>query len=215
MRRDSLPAVDPAAFPSGFERRGATTRGVLLAAGTSSRYGDENKLLVALDGEPLVRRAAATLVESDVDGVTVVVGHEAEAVREALADLDVAVAANPDYAAGQSTSVRRGVRDARERGADAVLIALGDMPNVAPASVDLVVEAYERGVADVVAAGYDGRRGNPVLFDTRHFDDLVGVDGDAGGRHLLRESESAVAVETGDPGVLRDVDRPGDLADVD
>jgi molybdenum cofactor cytidylyltransferase len=190
--------------------RDATVVGVLLAAGTSSRFGDRNKLLAEVDGTPVVRRAAETLIDSRVDAVTVVVGHEADRVRAALSGLDVTIVGNPDYRAGQSTSVRAGVEAVRDR-ADAAVFALGDMPFVAPAAVDALVEAYLAGAGDALAVACDGERGNPALFDARHFDRLAGVRGDTGGRAILREE--GVLVETGDPGVRRDVDTPEDLPD--
>ncbi|MFB6107735.1 MAG: NTP transferase domain-containing protein [Haloplanus sp.] len=185
--------------------------GVLLAAGTSSRFGDANKLLADVAGDPVVRRAARTLIESRVDPVVVVVGHEADRVRAALSGLDVTVVANPDYADGQATSVRAGIRAVSEAGADAAVVALGDMPFVRPRSVELLVAAYRADAGDPLAAAYRGERGNPVLFGARHFDALRAVDGDVGGRRLVRESGGSALVETDDPGVRRDVDEPTDL----
>lgn len=208
-RRDSLPVVDPADLPSGGDRPPKSVHGVVLAAGTSSRFGGRNKLLEPLDGAPLVRRAVRTVAASDLDGVTVVVGHDADRVRAALDGLDVRVRRNDRFADGQSTSVAVGVAAARERNADAVLVALGDMPAVSVGTVNLLLSVYSRGGGTALAAACDGRRGNPVVFDGRHFDALLSVEGDAGGREVLL-AEGAT-VETGDPGVLRDVDRPEDL----
>lgn len=213
MGRDELPIRDPTALPDERPRSNASVHGVLLAAGASSRYGAENKLLATVDGEPLVRHAVKSLLKSTVGGVTVVVGHDHDRVTDGFADLDVAVRVNGAYGDGQSTSVRLGVRDAAERDADAVLIALGDMPSVSPTTHDLLVDAYERGTADIVAAAYEGRRGNPVLFDDGFFEPLTDVRGDIGGRELIAESGAAIAVETGDPGVFHDVDRPSDVDD--
>jgi molybdenum cofactor cytidylyltransferase len=182
--------------------------GVLLAAGTSDRYGDDNKLLATHDGDPLVRHAARTLRDAPVDPVVVVVGHEADRVRAALAGFDPDVAYNDDYASGQASSVRAGVAAVRDRTA-AVVVALGDMPFVTPTSVDLLVDAHAAGVGDALAAAHDGRRGNPVLFGRRFFDALGDVTGDTGGRAILLEHGRLV--ETGDPGVRRDVDDPEDL----
>lgn len=211
MSKTDLPLRAPSTFPESDEHRSATVRGVLLAAGTSSRYGDENKLLQTVEGKSLVRHAAETLVASDVDGVTVVVGYEADRVRAAIDDLDVAIRTNDDYGAGQSTSVGTGIADAAERGADAALIALGDMPWVEVETVDYLVDGYRRGMSDILVAAHEGNRGNPVLFDSRFFDQLIDVDGDVGGRHLLLESGETVAIETSDPGVVRDIDCPTDL----
>lgn len=206
----TLPVVDP---PTLDAPPAARIHGVLLAAGTSSRFGDRNKLLASRGGEPIVRRAARTLTDSAVDSTTVVTGHEAERVRDALADLDVRFVHASDYAEGQSRSVRRGIQAVREADpdADAVVIALGDMPDVSPRTVNRLLAAYEADAGAVLAASFGGRRGNPVLFDAEHFDALADVEGDAGGRRILLSADDAALVETADPGVRRDVDRPGDL----
>lgn len=185
--------------------------GVVLAAGTSSRYGDDNKLLEEFDGRPLVYHAASTLLDADLAGVTVVVGYQADRVRDALAELDVSIRTNERYAEGQSTSVATGVAAAAERGADAVVLALGDMPTVEPSTVDRLRRAYELGMGEAIAAAYEGTRGNPTLFDSSYFDALLDVDGDVGGREIFHTDDRAVAVETGDPGVRYDIDRPEDL----
>jgi len=188
-----------------------SVHGVVLAAGTSSRYGEANKLLEPIDGDPLVVHAVRTICASSVDGTTVVVGYEAERVRGVLADLPVDVRVNHAFESGQSTSVATGVAAARERGADAVVFALGDMPDVAVQSVETLLGAYRSGEGDALAAAYEGIRGNPVLFDSRFFDALTNVDGDVGGREILRTDPAAAVSETGDPGVLRDIDHPADL----
>jgi len=207
--RETLPVRDPddLALGTGGD---LDVHAVVLAAGQSTRYGPENKLLEPLEGRPLVAHAVGTAVDSAVDGVTVVVGHEAPAVRDALGASDVAFRTNEAYAAGQSTSLARGVAAARERGADAVVVLLGDMPHVSVGTVDLLCAAYAGSSHDALAAAFEGKRGNPVLFDAAYFDALADVEGDVGGREILLERADAVAVETGDPGVLQDIDRPTD-----
>lgn len=185
--------------------------GVVLAAGRGERFEDGNKLLAHVEDEPLVRHSVRSLLDSELAEVVVIVGHEAEAVRRALAGLDVTFQHNEDYAEGQSTSVRAGVEVARERGWDAIVFTLGDMPFVRPGTVDALREAYASGTGTIVAASYEGERGNPVLFDAEHYDALAAVTGDRGGRRLIEEEEHSVLVETADPGVVRDVDYEGDL----
>jgi molybdenum cofactor cytidylyltransferase len=213
MGRGDPPVVDPSSL-SGEESTRPSVAGVLLAAGTSGRFGDANKLLAPLDGEPLVGHAARTLAESSLAGVTVVVGHEAGAVREAVDGLGVDVRENPDYGAGQGTSIGVGVRAAAAQEADAVLVALGDMPLVDPATVDLLVDAFAGSEATIVAAAFDGQRGNPVVFDSRHFEALADLGGATGGRSVLRAATDAICVETGDPGVVQDVDSRADIEEL-
>jgi molybdenum cofactor cytidylyltransferase len=208
----SLPVVESPPI----EQVGAVDTGVhglLLAAGTSSRFGEANKLLAEVEGEPIVRRAAETLLASSLASVTVVTGHEAERVRSALADLDVTVVHASDYDAGQGHSVARGVAAVREAHPDAtgVLVALGDMPDVSALSVDRLVAAFEAEKGSALAAAFGGERGNPVLFGAEHFDALATTAGDTGARALLLGGDDSVLVETADPGVRRDIDRRSDL----
>lgn len=190
--------------------------GVLLAAGTGSRFGDGQKLLADCAGEPLVRHAARTLRDAALDGVVAVLGHERERVAAALPD-GVDTVDNPDYADGQATSVARGARAAADRGAAAAVFALGDMPCVDPATVDALVAAYRRldreTGADIVVPTVEGRRGNPVLFGAAHFDALQDVAGDRGGRALFDEFP-VERVPVDDPGIHRDVDTEADLREL-
>lgn len=183
--------------------------GVLLAAGSGARFAGGNKLLAEVDGDPIVVRAATTLCEARVEAALAVVGYQAERIAPAVADLPIETTVNPDYADGQATSVRVGVEWAIDRDADAVLIALGDMPWVQPETYSAVLDAYRDG-ADIVVPAYDGQRGNPVLFGARHFDALCDVTGDSGGRQLFATND-VTRVPVDDPGVGRDVDTPDDL----
>ncbi|RJT05244.1 NTP transferase domain-containing protein [Halococcus sp. IIIV-5B] len=197
-------------------RTDPTVVGVLLAAGTSSRFGVANKLLAEVDGEPLVRHAARTLRDARLSGLVAVLGCDAAAVRDALAQNegdseDFRFVTNPDYERGLSTSVRAGVDAAAEVGANAVVFLPGDMPGVDPETVDLLVDTHRADLADAVAASHDNRRGNPVLFDEQHFPALRAVRGDVGGKPVLLDADRGAVVETDDRGVRADVDTREDL----
>ncbi len=215
--RSELSIVDPPCHEEMTD--GPQVAGLLLAAGTSSRFGDRNKLVTDLNGQPIARHAAETLLAAELDGVTVVVGHESGRVRNALAGLDVTIVENDHYADGQATSVARGIEaiaatDAdADADADAVVIALGDMPFVRPETIQTLVAAYADGAGDALAPAVDGQRGNPVLFDRTHFSALRDVDGDVGGRAILLGGDNSALVAVDDPGVRRDIDRPEDVDD--
>jgi molybdenum cofactor cytidylyltransferase len=190
--------------------RDGTVLGVVLAAGGSSRFGERNKLLAEIDGEPLVRRAARTLRDSRVSGVVAVLGHQPSAVSDALDGLGVDFVENDAHEEGLSTSVARGVREASERDAAAVVFLPGDMPLIDSATVDSLADVFHADVASAVAPVYQGQRGNPALFGARHFDALRSVGGDVGGRNVLLDSDGAL-LETDDAGVVTDIDTHEDL----
>ncbi|CCQ37745.1 molybdenum cofactor nucleotidyltransferase domain protein [Natronomonas moolapensis 8.8.11] len=186
---------------------------VLLAAGRSERFGPENKLLAAIDGRPVVRRAARTLLAASLDDRIAVVGHDAAAVGKALPE-GFTIRYNDRYREGQHTSVRAGTAVARKAGWDGALFALGDMPAVDPTTVDALLKSFAEGTGSVVVPTESGSRGNPVLFGASHFDALAEVTGDRGGRALIAACPGVVRVPVDDTGIHRDVDRPEDLNSV-
>ena len=136
---------------------------VLLAAGLSSRMGARNKLLIDIEGEPLVRRMARTYLATGAD-VHAVVGHEAAAVRAALADLPLSFVENPRFGEGQQTSVRAGI-DSLPGAYDAVLVALSDQAALTPTDISDLLRAFAEGGRDrILIPFHKGQRGNPVLF---------------------------------------------------
>lgn len=188
--------------------------GILLAAGIGSRFEAGNKLLANLCGKPVVAHAGETLAAAHAAGhlndSIVVLGHEAEQVRGAFTAESFEVVENSDYGEGQATSVSLGTRAARDRNADAVVFALGDLPCVSPETVERLVSSWGDSEAGIVVPTHDGKRGNPVLFDERHFEELSTISGDGGGRELFKANPvEYVAVD--DPGIHRDVDTVADL----
>jgi molybdenum cofactor cytidylyltransferase len=180
---------------------------VVLAAGRSLRMGAQNKLVVDILGAPMIARAVDALLAAAVERVVVVTGHEPERVQAALAGRDVTFAHNPDYAAGMSTSLRAGLR-ALGPEADAALVCLGDMPWIAPAHVDALIDAFQPIEGrEICVPIYQGKRGNPVLFGARFFDEMSQLQGDVGARALIdAHAEVVFQVPVDQSGVLVDVD---------
>jgi molybdenum cofactor cytidylyltransferase len=158
--------------------------GIVLAAGRSSRLGRPKQLL-PLHGEPLIRHTLRRVLSSSLDQVILVVGHEAEQVREAVAGLPVACVFNPDAAAGQSTSVHAGLA-ALSPETEAAVFILGDQPGIDPEVIDALMATWRATRPPVVAPLYEDRMGNPVLFDRRVFAELAALEGDSGARPVVR-----------------------------
>jgi molybdenum cofactor cytidylyltransferase len=186
---------------------------LVLAAGRSSRMGAINKLLIGIDGKPMVRRVAETALAAGAKPVIAVTGHERDRVEAALAGLAVVRVDNPDYAQGLSTSLKRGLA-ALPADIDGVLVCLGDMPLISAADLGRIVAAFDpREGREIIVPISGGKRGNPVLWGRRFFAEMRGLAGDTGAKHLIGVYPEAVAeVEAETDGVLTDIDTPQALA---
>jgi molybdenum cofactor cytidylyltransferase len=183
--------------------------GVVLAAGRSTRMG-ENKLLLPVDGESLVRRAVRAALEGGLDPVLVVVGHEAARVGADLGGLSCRVVPNPRHALGLNTSLDAGLA-AVPADAAAALVLLADMPLVSPAMVRALVDRRRESGAVAVAARYGGVVAPPVVYDRVLFGELRGGEGDGRGREVLSRRAGQVAYVDFPASALADVDRAADL----
>jgi molybdenum cofactor cytidylyltransferase len=158
----------------------------------------------------MLQHVVNNLMRADLDEVVVVLGHRAEQVFSTLRGLGCRVVINHQYALGMSSSIRRGL-DAVHPFARAVLIALGDQPHIPPAVVDGLLEAYRQGRGEIIVPTCRGRWGHPVLFGRKYWRQLQALDGDVGGREILRRhARDLVEVEVDHPQILQDIDRPED-----
>ncbi|MEZ5846267.1 MAG: molybdopterin-binding/glycosyltransferase family 2 protein [Geminicoccaceae bacterium] len=188
---------------------GRVIAGIVLAAGQSRRMGVRNKLLIEVNGKPMVRHAVEAARDAGLAPVIVVTGHEHDRVEQALAGLDVTFVHNPDYALGLSTSLKAGLAALSVK-PDGVLVALGDMPKVNAALVSRLRAALDPVEnRSIIVPTFNGKRGNPVLWAGAMIPSMREVEGDVGAKHLIGLFEDVVfEVEMGDAAVLLDIDTP-------
>jgi CTP:molybdopterin cytidylyltransferase MocA/xanthine/CO dehydrogenase XdhC/CoxF family maturation factor len=180
--------------------------GVVLAAGLSARMR-RNKLVAPVKSKPLLRHAVEAALAGHLDPVIVVTGHDAAAIRAALADTSATFVHNVDFAKGLSTSLRAGIR-ALPAHCDGALVLLGDMPDISPALIGGIVAAFDpdAGRALCVATA-KGRRGHPVLLGRQFFAEIEALDGDSGARSLMAKNPDRVfEVEADNDAPLIDID---------
>lgn len=159
------------------------TAGIVLAAGASKRFG-EPKQLLQWKGETLVHHAARVALEASLDPVIVVCGSDFHLVQNAVMDLPVQIVYNPNWQAGQSTSIQAGLK-ALPAHVGAAIFLLADQPYVSPPVLRLLVDDHSHTLANIIGPLVDGQRTNPVLFDKRTFWALLELQGDIGGRALF------------------------------
>ncbi|MBK5967537.1 MULTISPECIES: nucleotidyltransferase family protein [Thiorhodovibrio] len=175
--------------------------GVLLAAGSSQRFGSDKRLHRLPDGTPMAVQSARTLQRALPRVLAVV--READEVADRLAAEGLEVILCPAAINGMGHSIACGV--AASADADGWLIALADMPWIQPQSITAVATALAEGAA-IARPVYAGQQGHPVGFSAAFGPALQGLQGDQGARHLLRRA-ALTEVPCPDPGVLRDLDR--------
>lgn len=180
---------------------------VLLAAGKSSRMG-EHKLLLPINGRPLMTYALEVAARSGAAEVIVVLGHDAEAVRQAIPSGPWRIIECNDYAAGMSASLRAGILAAPDDTIGAVIL-LADQPLISATLLREVMSRATKFAQRIVATQAGGRPSTPVYFPRALFGELLGLTGDEGGRSVLaRHRELLQIVMPGDEDELLDVDDP-------
>ncbi len=186
-----------------------TIAAVVLAAGRASRMG-EQKLLLPLGGRPLVSYAISAAVATEADPVVVILGHDGEHVRRALAPGRYQCVTNPHYHAGMSTSLRTGIA-ALPASVDGAIILLADQPLVTAQLIMRMLTQATQSPRSIIAASYAGKRGNPVYFPRDLFGELLMVTGDEGGRTVIaRHPDRLHLVDVPTEETTFDVDRPED-----
>ena len=178
----------------------STTLGVLLAAGSGTRFlGSQHKLLSHIDGQTIFSRSLSAMTGSHLDGFIVVSG--AVDLSDQIGDVEEVH--NPNWKSGQRSSVITAMQFARMQGYDAIVVGLADQPFLTSEAWTNVASS----TSPIAIATYNGARGNPVrlhssVWDT--FEDLD-ADPDAGARSLIHMH----------PELVRGVVCEGNSADID
>ncbi len=194
---------------------------IILAAGSSSRMGEgRHKLLLPLGDRPVLAHVVAATLASQAAPIIIVLGHQADRVRAALTEYAthpaVTIVENPAYHQGMSTSIRTGLQalltkesspQSLPTAVNGALIMLGDQPLMTTPIIDTLIATRQTSGKRIIAPLYNGKRGNPVIFDASLFPELMEVSGDEGGRSVVeRHWQEVATVELGDAMASYDVD---------
>ena len=182
---------------------------LILAAGQSKRMG-EPKMLLPWSETTVLEKVIATFKAAEVDEILVVTGGEREPV-EALVGESAWTIFNPKYAEGEMlSSVQAGLAGLNPS-VQAVLIGLGDQPQVQERSVQLVVDEYRNSGASIVVPSFHMRRGHPWLVTNKHWEEILGMRSPASLRDFLYlHADEIQYVEINNDSILQDLDTPED-----
>jgi molybdenum cofactor cytidylyltransferase len=181
---------------------------VVPAAGMSARLG-RNKLLLPFKGKCLIAHAVDTLLNSMVNEIVVVLGHEADQVRAAIGKRRVQFVENRDYPQGLHTSVHAGFA-AVPVNTTAIMVYLADQPLLEAREVNFLIRAFvEAGKTNknIVVPLFRGQRGNPVLVSASYQNSVLAISGETGCRRVIKQNpEQVLTVEMETDHVVRDID---------
>ena len=182
--------------------------GILLAGGGSTRFGADKLLHPLADGTPMALASGRRLLAACPQTVSILRAGQTKLCR-LLTEIGVDVRVDAACELGMGSSLACAVR--ATPAAAGWLVALADMPFVGASTVQSVLGALRNG-AEIAAPVCRGRRGHPVGFSRGCFAALASLHGEAGGRRIIEDpARSLTLIEVDDLGVIRDIDRPGDL----
>lgn len=179
---------------------------IVLAAGAGRRFGSDKRRAALPNGDTLLSATLASIPDDFAGKLLVLRQEDQDLADRFTGEWQICLASDPQ--SGMANSLASGIAQAQHW--DAALIALGDMPWVQPETYMAVRDALQD--ADIVVPLHEGKRGNPVAFGQKYFEEIEGLSGDRGARELLvKYADSCRYLETGDEGILRDVDHPDAL----
>lgn len=187
---------------------------IILAAGCSKRMGATNKLLININGSPIINYVIEAAINSFANEIIVVTGHESELIRNNLKSYKnkIKFIHNPNYTDGMSGSLCKGI-DALSYNVDGAIFCQADMPLLHTHHFNRLIAAFSKGNdSSICTPTHKNQRGNPVLWGRSHFMKFKNLTGDTGAKHLLaHNSEHITEVIMNDDATLIDIDTRDEL----
>ncbi len=195
------------------ESRKGGIHAIILAAGPSLRFGERNKLLVEVDGLPILERVVGAVTGGGADETVVVTGADHESIASLLYGYDVKLVQNESWPEGMGTSLVKGVRALESENCKGILLCLGDLPFLSTQMVRRVIEVFrQHGCKRILLPKVKGRRGHPVIFPASYQPELLQLMGDAGARSIINSTGKYLTeVEVDSFEIIRDIDTQSDL----
>ncbi len=182
---------------------------VVLSAGESSRMG-RPKALLPIEGETFIGRIVASLKQTQVGKIVVVLGHNSDLLAAAIRPLAVEILINPNYKLGQLSSLQVAVRNLLpDADCDGMLVHLVDHPYIDASLVDRMIQQFYESKKDIIVPRCHGKRGHPVLFSRALFGELLDAPMDQGAKAVVNaHGNGTLEIDTDEKGITVDIDTP-------
>ena len=175
--------------------------------------GTQNKLLLQIGSEVLIRKFVKSVCASEAESVMVVLGHEAEKIKAVLQDQALQFVKNTCYEKGMTTSIQSGVNAASIE-SEGLMICLADLPFAETSDFNRLIQAFtdfRRTESPlIIVPVFQGHRGNPVLFSAEFRDKLLAHNGEGCKGILIKYPQCVREVSMENDNLLRDIDTPED-----
>ncbi|MCK9216448.1 MAG: nucleotidyltransferase family protein [Firmicutes bacterium] len=181
--------------------------GIILASGYSRRM-KQNKLLLEVNGKVMIERIIQVSKSANLDDVILV--YRNDKVKKIGKKFGIKTIYNSNAHLGQSTSLKLGVSEAKD--AEAYMFIMGDQPFINKELINNLINVYRKNQFSIVVPNYNGRNGTPTIFPSRFRKELLKIEGDKGGREIIKNIASAVVRVSIDNELLGlDINTPNDL----
>ena len=175
---------------------------ILLAAGNSKRFNG-NKLLAIYKEKPIYMYIVEKVLDLKVDKIICVTQYEE--IKESLLNTNINVVMNENSSLGISSSIKLGINF--DKNADGYMFMVCDQPFISRETLNSVIDNFINGDKGIICVAYGDNKGNPVIFSKRYIDELLSLEGDNGGKRILREHLNDLSIV--------DVDSAIELVDID
>lgn len=179
---------------------------IILAAGNSLRFG-KKKLLQDFQGKPLVMHVIEEAIKVDFQEIIVITQYKE--IEEMLDIHNIHMIYNQDVDKGISHSIYLGINEGKS--CDGYMFIVGDQPFITSGMIKGMIDRFNPTSQQILCMSYQGTTGSPTLFDTCYKEELLGLQGDVGGRQVMkRHQEHIEAYEVDNLLMLEDIDTPQD-----
>jgi molybdenum cofactor cytidylyltransferase len=190
------------------ESKNIKITGLIVAAGESRRMGTAKQLL-PFGHSTILGQVIKNALESNLDEIVVVLGYQAQEISQSISGIPVKVVINPEFRQGLSSSIKKGLSSIAKT--SALMIILGDQPLVGKEIINSLIAEFAKGNRGIIVPVYNNTKGNPVIFAPTYRNQLLALQGDVGGKGIVRAHPEDVAeLNVDSEAVICDIDERDD-----